>query len=366
MSALKDWDGELLSRKRLKLVASKEATGTSNVKVRFAMQTLAQVLAHPPLQWLVEGIFPQRGLVCWYGQPTCGKTFLALDASMNVARGSDEWFGRAMTGVPVIYVAGEGVGGLSNRLRSWVARHCNPDAEPSANIRIVAEPPNLFDGDAGEFAETIRAIKPGLVVIDTLARSSTGADENSARDMGKVIQACDFLVKSLNCCVLLVHHSKKGMSGGERGSSALRGACDVMLEIKNHHKEGIRELVLSGAEAKIKDGAESESVYFRLEVEGESCIVVPAHTPPPDGATGRPQPRGASQQLVYDLAGQALRERSGRVEGRPTITFTELLERWQGAVQDVRKREPGQLRRVLNSLIAAGVLAGTDSAIWCP
>lgn len=363
MSAQKDWDGELLSRKHLKLVVSKEAAGTSN---KFAMQTLAQVLAHPPLQWLVEGIFPQRGLVCWYGQPACGKTFLALDVAMNIARGAPEWFGWAMTGVPVIYVAGEGVGGLSNRLRSWVARHCNPDAEPSANIYVVAQPPNLFEGDAGEFADSIRAVKPGLVVVDTLARSSAGADENSARDMGKVIQACDFLVKSLNCCVLLVHHSKKGLTGGERGSSALRGACDVMLEIKHHQKEGIRELAMNGAGAKIKDGPESDGIYFKLEAEGESCVVVPAHPPAPDGATSRTQPRGALQQLVLDLAGQALRERSGRVEGRPTITFTELLERWQGAVQDRRKREPGQLRRVLKSLIAAGVLAESDSAIWCP
>lgn len=363
MSALEiknDWDGELLSRKHLRVVASKESNG------KFAMQTLAQVLAHPPQQWIVPGIFPECGLTCWYGPPACGKTFMALDISMNVARGSTEWFGRAMVGVPVIYVAGEGVGGLSNRLRSWVARHCNPDAEPSANIHIVAQPPNLFEGEVEQFAAEIQSAKPGLIIIDTLARAATGAEENSAKDMGKVIEACDFLVKKLNCCVLLIHHSKKGLSGGERGSGALRGACDVMLEIKHHHKEGIRELVMNGAEAKIKDGPETDSVYFKLEAEGESCVIVPAHTPPPQGGATSKQPKGASQQLVYDLAGQALRERSGQVEGRPTITFADLLERWQGAVLDGRKREPAQLRRALNPLIAAGLLDGTDSALWCP
>lgn len=326
---------------------------------RFTLMTLVQVLAMPPAEWLVQDLLPRRGLAVWFGAPGSGKTFLTLDVAMSLATGHEEWFGRDVKPVNVIYVAGEGVTGLGNRLRAWVSRHCNPDADVHAHISVVPEPPNLFTGDAAKFIQDVSTAKPGLVVLDTLARCAAGADENSARDMGQVVAAADMIVRELNCCVLLVHHS--GRMGHERGSTALRGAADIMLEIKQH-ESGTRELVLGGMYAKLKDAEGGGSIPFRLEREGDSCVVVRA-----EGVSDRPPlPKGQWQRFVFELAGQALREKSALVEGRPAITFDELLERWRAAVKDARKREPGELRRILLPMIAAGVLDGSESAIFCP
>ena len=74
--------------------------------------------------------------------------------------------------------------------------------------------------------------KPKLIVVDTLARSFIGRDENSSIDMGIFINNIDILRQYYGCTVLVVHHSGKDSSRGMRGSSALRGAIDSEFEIK--------------------------------------------------------------------------------------------------------------------------------------
>lgn len=271
----KDWDGELLSSKGHSKLRVVEPTAT-----RFMPLSLASVLALPPQRWLVDGLFPERGLTVIYGAPGSAKTFLALDLAFRIAQGGGDWFGRAAKGGSVVMVAGEGIHGLAGRCRAYCAhpQKMNPDADVDAALHVVPHPPNLFEGDADEFVASIASLQPTMVIIDTLSRSSVGADENSARDMGQVIAAADSIVKKLGCLVLLVHHARKGMSGGERGSSALRGAADAMFEIARKGDSGVRELVLSGGSAKMKDAAESESIFFRLEAVGESCVIVDADT----------------------------------------------------------------------------------------
>jgi hypothetical protein len=238
-----------------------------------------------------------------------------------------------------------------------------------ADLHIVQHPPNLFRGEAEAFITAIRRHNPALVVIDTLARSSVGAEENSARDMGEVNDAVDEIAKKLNCLVLLVHHSGKG--GGERGSSAIRGATDGICEVIRH-ESGTRELVLGGPTAKIKDGDDDgESIFFKLLKVGESCVVVPGE--PEKKLPSRPRPKGSNQELVWALIGAAAREAGTHVEGPPQIGFEDLLRRWQGAVTDARKREPGEMRKVLRSMVESGVLAcDSDSHLlpssakfWC-
>lgn len=359
-----DLRDETLSNKHRKLQVISSAK-----PAKFASLTLHELLSLPPQEWLCDGLFPEKGLAVIYGAPGCGKTFLALDLAFCVARGGGEWFGRQVKGGSVVLVAGEGVQGLAGRCRAYCGERMNADAEPSADLHIVPHPPNLFAEEAGEFTAAIAPLAPSMIIIDTLARSAVGCDENSARDMGQVIAAADSIGKKLECLVLLVHHS--GKAGGERGSSALRGAADSMFEIRRHD-DGTRELVLGGSTAKMKDAGESGSIFFRLLPAGESCVVAPADAPPEGNS--KPRPRGGNQQLAYELLGAACRERPTSIEGPPRIAFNELLARWQGAVQDVRKREPGELRRALRAMIEAGVLAADcpssailpSSKVWCP
>jgi hypothetical protein len=68
-----------------------------------------------------------------------------------------------------------------------------------------------------------------------------GGDENSAGAMGLVISNIDELRRPTSATVILVHHSGKNKTS-ERGSSALRGAADVMIEVTGEVADGFIKL----------------------------------------------------------------------------------------------------------------------------
>jgi hypothetical protein len=130
----------------------------------------------------------------------------------------------------VVYVAAEGVAGLSPRIRAWKHTH---GVEGAAGVSFITTAANVMDKsdcDALLNALTKLPQPPALIVIDTLARCLIGGDENSAKDIGLAIAGIDRLRTALRCAALLVHHSGKN-SDTERGSSALRGAADTMLAL---------------------------------------------------------------------------------------------------------------------------------------
>jgi len=110
--------------------------------------------------------------------------------------------------------------------------------------------------------EQIIGVRPGLIVVDTLARVALGADENSASDMGRVVAGFDMLKRETGATVLALHHSRKD-GGAERGSSALRGAADVMIRC-----ESVAGVTCGGVTlecAKMKDGEAFGTVLASLE-----------------------------------------------------------------------------------------------------
>src|SRR5262249_32856100 len=73
------------------------------------------------------------------------------------------------------------------------------------------------------------------VILDPLARFFSG-DENSAREIGRLVNALDGLIQDVGVAIELVHHTGKPSAmdrreGGQRlrGSSALFAAADSVL-----------------------------------------------------------------------------------------------------------------------------------------
>jgi RecA-family ATPase len=83
-----------------------------------------------------------------------------------------------------------------------------------------------------DFVREISWLQPSLVIIDTLARCMIGGDENSARDMGLFVEACSRVQKT-GAAVMVIHHTGKNSATGPRGSSALFGAADTIIELSN-------------------------------------------------------------------------------------------------------------------------------------
>jgi hypothetical protein len=181
----------------------------------------------PKPSWLIDQILPEGGLVVLYGSPGTKKTFIALSMALSIASGH-AWCGRPTKPGNVLYVAAEGISGIAVRVEAYQREH-KIDA---VTIRYIKEPFDLRrESHARHLISTLEAegFEPNLIVLDTLARLTPGAEENLSKDMGEAVSAIDILRRRYNATVLLIHHPGKA-GGPERGSSALRGAADAMIE----------------------------------------------------------------------------------------------------------------------------------------
>lgn len=192
-----------------------------------------------------------------------GKSFVALDIAAKVSLQS-----------PAVYIAGEGISGYSARWEAW------RDYHQVTNNRLTFYTRALQVMDLAEmamFIDVLRVNKPEVVVVDTLARSAVGLDENSAKDMGQFIAACDYLRHELECSLIIVHHT--GKSGEIRGSTALYGAADAVLSVaKVDGLIRVSNSQLWGGKSKYHE--DNYTSYFKLtphEANGfEGAILAPA------------------------------------------------------------------------------------------
>jgi hypothetical protein len=170
----------------------------------------------PPTDILSGTRFVARGLNVVFGASGAFKSFYVLSAALTVAQS-----------LPVVYIAAEGAGGLSARVGAW----CNYHNSPPGSLHFICEEINLRNtDDISRLARALNPVKPQLIVIDTLARCMIGGDENSAKDVGLAIHGCSSLQRTFSAAICLIHHTNKA-DRGERGSGALRGAADTMIEV---------------------------------------------------------------------------------------------------------------------------------------
>jgi hypothetical protein len=225
------------------------------------------VLTWAPPVMLVGDRIPRRALVCLYGPSGLGKTFVALDLALSHAA-HRSWLGAALSPPGrVVYIATEGTAHVSVRLRGWFT-NAGLDLSESVGFYLYPDAVNLLTPAAVvAFIDDAAAISPTLIVVDTLARCIVGADENSAKDMGLAIEACDRIRRTTAATVLLVHHTGKD-GGQERGSSALRGAADTVLALTDDGDS------LKLTCDKQKDGPPFEAIRVRLVpvLEGATCV----------------------------------------------------------------------------------------------
>lgn len=189
---------------------------------------------YEPPEEIVEGILTAGDGSILYGDSNSGKTFLVIDMACAIARGT-EWMGRKTEQGLVIYLAAENPASVERRLQGY-QKHHNIKVP---NFMIVRSPIDLFDGDADtrrvinlvKYIETETGQKSILIIGDTLARLSAGANENAGQDMGLVVRHFDQIRAETKAHFLLIHHSGKNAAAGARGWSGVRAAVDTEMEV---------------------------------------------------------------------------------------------------------------------------------------
>lgn len=202
---------------------SGNGSGPHEPAPKFAPLHAGKLKDLPPVAWLIKGEIPKLGLTLIYGPTGAGKSFVTLDYAFQIARTR-----------PVVYVAAEGAAGYAPRVLAWTKHH----HEDPGQLYFIPHPVNLLDpNDVDAFLSAITQLSPELVIVDTLARSLLGGDENSAKDMGLAVEAADHIKRAIGPdgtggAVILVHHSTKA-GNTERGSGALKAACDQVIRLDN-------------------------------------------------------------------------------------------------------------------------------------
>ena len=243
------------------------------------------LMTMPPVEWMIDGVLTKHGFTVMYGAPGTGKSFLAIDMALCMAHGKS-WHNRTTRQGTVLYIAGEGVGGLGKRVKAWKLHN---GIEGNGSLKVLPMAVDMMDEESIEkLLRTIDSLNTefSCLVIDTVARSMTG-EENSATDMSAFIRGCDAVKHHTGCGLLAIHHAGKDASRGMnsmRGSSALAGAADTVLAV------GKSENIVALSMDKQKDAEPMDKMTFEMVsialMDDTSIVMKQVEA---QGATKRPE-----------------------------------------------------------------------------
>lgn len=204
-------------------------------------------------RYVVKGLVAAGDVAAIVGAPGVGKSLIAPRLGYAVAQGSPA-FGLKVRQGGVLYVAAEDESGM--RARVAALREEYGDAPDFALVGGVT---SLFpDGDHKALRAAVKARRPALIVIDTLAMAFPGLRENEAESMGLVVAAARALTK-WGAAVVLVHHdTKDGAQGLPRGHSILNGALDMSLHLTRDGN------VVRGRPTKNRNGSADVDLAFTI------------------------------------------------------------------------------------------------------
>ena len=184
-----------------------------------------------PIEYCVDGLISQ-GLFILAGAPKVGKSWLALDMCLSIAKG-EKVLGKATSCGHAVYLSLEdSLIRLQNRLYELTD-------EPSDNLNFAIMAESISNG-LPEQIEYCRKRFDDLkiVVIDTLQKVRNESESSYSSDY-KELSVLKSLADKLGIAIVLVHHTRKCSDGDPfnmiSGSTGLSGCVDgsmVLIESK--------------------------------------------------------------------------------------------------------------------------------------
>lgn len=332
--------------------------------------------------WLVEDLIFQGDAGLMFGASGSGKSFLAVDMGLAIARG-EPFLGMKTAKGGVLYQAGEGGKGLLKRLKAY-RKHHDVWGKDLPFI-LLPTPVNLYSSeeDLEAFVQEAMTWKAALseplalIVIDTFSTASPGANENTSEDMSRMLAAGQKLQSATGAAILWVHH-KNASGERERGHSSLRANVDSAIEVNRDPETNERHFRV----VKVKDGEDGAKIAFQLQSvelgasdDGKpitSCVVVPAQAEAPrTGKNGsRTLPADRAFLKVLD---DAITQYGGvlpNIHPYPSDTygvqfkrFRELYVATLGPGKDAQRVED-EIRRIGMKLYAEELIGRFEQEMW--
>lgn len=189
----------------------------------------------PDPRWLIVGWLEMDTIARMVGKSRHGKSFVMLDMAAHIGAGM-EWHGCKVLQGEVWYMAAEGAYGMKKRVRAWEKTY----GRRMRNVLLLPEALQVKSRDWDVLCEMAKRRRPRLIVLDTQARVTVGLEENSAMDMGHLVNQMEQLRQVSGSCVVAVHHL--GHNGREgRGSTAVVGAVTSEVLVEREEDENSEE-----------------------------------------------------------------------------------------------------------------------------
>jgi len=234
---------------------------TSRLGVRFGGWDTAPA----PIEYLVEGVIPKGAVGMFVAHGDSLKTMTAISMALAVARG-DAWLGKFTTkpGKAILVDYENGRHEIHRRVNRLLGGgpaafgYCFPDVPTTAEA----------------FWAELEAEAPAFVVIDGLASSTPGVDENDKAASLPLTRAKAFAEKT-GATVLFIHHANKGDRADKReqvrGSSSLFAALDFCYRFDAiDETESTKRMKVSS----IKTRAGKKPMPFEVSMSDKGLIFV--------------------------------------------------------------------------------------------
>lgn len=202
---------------------------------RFTLRRASEALQEqPPIEWLVDGLLTAGSVNIVSGAAGSKKTYAMLDLAVCIAAGK-EWLGEKKTKQGAVLIVDEesGTKRLMRRLaqvqRGHLIEHDKIDL-PLFFVSLAAFNVGLAD-DITALQLLVQEHDIQLVIIDALVDVMPGKDENKASDTQAIFQQLRILSDLYNVAFIVIHHLNK--QGGTRGSTAIPGGVDLVLNVES-------------------------------------------------------------------------------------------------------------------------------------
>ena len=206
---------------------------TSSQETGFHLTKLSDLLQEPDedIAYLWENTLIKGGLSILVAKPKVGKSTLARNLALKIAKGDTEFLGRAIIAFgPVVYLALE-------EKRSEVKKHferMGATEDLPIFVHVGSAPEKVME----ELRKAVMESQAVLAIVDPMQRLLRSPDLNDYSSVSLALEPLIQIARDSSCHIVLIHHANKGLAreSGDSilGSTAIFGSVDCALIMKRN------------------------------------------------------------------------------------------------------------------------------------
>lgn len=186
-------------------------------------------------EYLVKGWLIAHGVTALLAKRGTGKSTIALDLAMHIAKDIPWWGIDTMKGWKVIYICGEDDEGMILNVRAW-AQYEDRGLPHNDRFRVAKGIIKMTDKALlGVRLEEMKEWADGercLVILDTWARATSGYSSNTQEEMDTAYENAELVANTLKGPMLACFHPPKDGRMTIRGSAVQEDASSGIWELE--------------------------------------------------------------------------------------------------------------------------------------